>query len=72
MLATILFKGLYDMFFGVPGKGFIIETEDQLKESLSLAIDIYSNECCILDVRLENHDGSPALHRLTGVLGRKV
>lgn len=56
----------------MPGKGFIIETEDQLKESLSLVIGIYSNECCILDVRLENHDGSPALHRLTEVLGRKV
>jgi hypothetical protein len=58
--------------YGVPGKGFIIETEDQLEESLSLVIGIYSNECCILDVRLENHGGSPALHRLTEVLGRKV
>jgi indolepyruvate decarboxylase len=27
------------------GKGFVIETEDQLEESLSHAIGIYSNEC---------------------------
>ena len=27
------------------GKGFVIETEDQLAESLSHAIGIYSNEC---------------------------
>jgi hypothetical protein len=26
-------------------KGFVIETEDQLEESLSHAIGIYSNEC---------------------------
>ena len=56
----------------MPGKGFIIETEDQLEELLSLAIGIYSNKCCILDVHLENHGESPVLHRLTEVLGRKV
>jgi TPP-dependent 2-oxoacid decarboxylase len=50
------------------GKGFVIETEDQLEESISHAIGIY----CILDVHLESHDGSPALHRLTEVLRRKV
>ncbi|MDQ3839313.1 MAG: thiamine pyrophosphate-binding protein [Thermoproteota archaeon] len=54
------------------GKGFVIETEDQLEESLSSVNNIYSDECCVLDVRLDMHDGSPALQRLTEVLGKKV
>ena len=54
------------------GKGFVIETEDQLEESLSAAEKIYSKELCILDVRLETHDGSAALQRLTESLGKKV
>jgi indolepyruvate decarboxylase len=54
------------------GKGFVIETEDQLEESLYAAENIHSNELCILDIRLDIHDGSPALQRLTEVLGRKV
>jgi TPP-dependent 2-oxoacid decarboxylase len=43
------------------GKGFVIETEDQLEESLLAAERIYSTELCVLDVRLDTHDGSPAL-----------
>src|ERR687887_504620 len=54
------------------GKGFVIETEDQLEESLSAAEKIYSKELCILDVRLDTHDGSAALQRLTESLGKKV
>jgi TPP-dependent 2-oxoacid decarboxylase len=54
------------------GKGFVIETEDQLEESLTAAKKIYSKELCILDVRLDTHDGSPALQRLTESLGKKV
>jgi TPP-dependent 2-oxoacid decarboxylase len=54
------------------GKGFVVETEDQLEESLSAAINIHSDECCILDIHLDMHDGSPALQRLTEVLRRKV
>jgi TPP-dependent 2-oxoacid decarboxylase len=54
------------------GKGFVIQTEDQLEESLSAAEKIYSKELCILDVRLDIHDGSPALKRLTESLGKKV
>jgi TPP-dependent 2-oxoacid decarboxylase len=54
------------------GKGFVIETEDQFEESLSAAENIYSKELCILDVRLDPHDGSPALQRLTESLGKKV
>jgi TPP-dependent 2-oxoacid decarboxylase len=54
------------------GKGFLIQTEDQLEESLLAAENIYSQELCILDVRLDPHDGSPALQRLTESLGKKV
>ena len=54
------------------GKGFVIEIEDQLEESLSASLNFHSDECCILDVRLDMHDGSPALQRLTEVLGKKV
>jgi hypothetical protein len=50
----------------------VIETEGQLEESFSAAKNIYSQELCILDVRLEMHDGSPALQRLTESLGKKV
>jgi indolepyruvate decarboxylase len=54
------------------GKGFAIQTEDQLEGSLFAAEKIYSKELCILDVRLDTHDGSPALQRLTDSLGKKV
>lgn len=54
------------------GKGFVIETEDQLEESLSAAETIYSKDLCVLDVHLDIHDGSPALQRLTESLGKKV
>jgi TPP-dependent 2-oxoacid decarboxylase len=57
---------------GGHGRGFMIETEDQLEESLLAAENIYSQELCILDVRLDTHDGSPALQRLTESLGKKV
>jgi indolepyruvate decarboxylase len=54
------------------GKGFVIQTEDKLEQALSAAENTYSKELCILDVRLDIHDGSPALQRLTEMLGKKV
>jgi TPP-dependent 2-oxoacid decarboxylase len=54
------------------GKGLLIETEGQLEDSLSAAENTYSKELCMLDVRLDIHDGSPALQRLTESLGKKV
>ncbi|HET7283586.1 MAG TPA: thiamine pyrophosphate-binding protein [Nitrososphaeraceae archaeon] len=54
------------------GKAFLIETEGQLEDSLSAAEKFYSKDLCILDVRLDPHDGSPALQRLTESLGKKV
>jgi len=64
-------------YFRIPeitghGKAFLIETEDQLKKSLSAAENVYSHELCILDVRLATHDSSPALQRLTETLRKKV
>jgi len=54
------------------GKAFLIETEDQLEQALSATENIYSKELCVLDVRLDVHDGSPALQRLTDTLSKKV
>src|SRR5215467_8757386 len=54
------------------GKAFLIETEDQLEQALSASENIYSKQLCMLDVRLDIHDGSPALQRLTETLGKKV
>jgi TPP-dependent 2-oxoacid decarboxylase len=54
------------------GKGFVVQTEDQLEECLSAAEKIYCKDMCILDVRLDIHDASPALQRLTETLRKKV
>ena len=54
------------------GRGFAVQTEEQLGGSLSAAEKIDSKDMCILDVRLANHDGSSALQRLTETLGKKV
>jgi TPP-dependent 2-oxoacid decarboxylase len=54
------------------GKGFLVQTEDKLEQALSAAENTYSKEMCILDVRLDIHDASPALQRLTETLAKKV
>ena len=54
------------------GRGFVIETEEQLEVAFSASENIHIGEPCILDVRLDIHDGSPALQRLTESLGKKV
>ena len=54
------------------GKGFIVQTESQMDESLTAAEKIYFKDLCILDVHLDVHDGSPALQRLTETLGKNV
>jgi TPP-dependent 2-oxoacid decarboxylase len=54
------------------GKAFLIETEDQLEQALSATENIFSKDMCILDVRLDIHDGSSALQRLTETLRKKV
>ena len=50
----------------------MVQTEDKLEQALSAAENTYPKELCILDVRLDIHDASPALQRLTQTLGKKV
>ncbi len=53
------------------GKGFRIETEEQLDAALQAA-RAYTDSFCILDVQLDPHDISPALQRMTNALGKRV
>ncbi|MGH9922502.1 MAG: alpha-keto acid decarboxylase family protein, partial [Nitrososphaerales archaeon] len=53
------------------GRGFVIETEEQLDEAL-LAAQEYTKDFCILDVRLDRNDRSPALQRMTSRLAKRV
>ena len=53
------------------GKGFEIETEEQFDAALEAARN-YREGFCILDVRLDPHDISPALQRMTAALGKRV
>lgn len=56
----------YDRVLGVlgQGKGFVVNTEDQLDQALQEA-KRQSNELCIIEVTLAPDDYSPALRRLT-------
>jgi indolepyruvate decarboxylase len=53
------------------GKGFNVETEEQLDAALQAA-RAYMDGFCILDVHLDPHDISPALQRMTSALGKRV
>ncbi|HHT9109951.1 MAG TPA: alpha-keto acid decarboxylase family protein [Candidatus Brocadiaceae bacterium] len=53
------------------GKGFIVETEEQLEDALE-ASRKHTGSFCILDVRLGRHDYSPALQHLTSMLAQKI
>jgi indolepyruvate decarboxylase len=63
------FSKIPDLFGG--GKGFVVETEDQLSESLSQAKK-HTDGFCILDVHLEPTDISPTLQRLAKHFAGKV
>ena len=53
------------------GKGFIVETEEQFEDALLYAGS--NTECfCILDIRLDSNDKSPALQRLTETLRKSA
>ena len=51
------------------GKGFDVETEDELEESLSTAETTYCNELCILDVHLDAHDGVACITEINRSIG---
>jgi indolepyruvate decarboxylase len=53
------------------GKGFDVNTEDELEKALQQAWK-YTAEFCILDVHISPDDRSPALQRLTDALAKKV
>jgi TPP-dependent 2-oxoacid decarboxylase len=53
------------------GKGFVVDTEEDLEKALSAARD-YREGFCILDVHLGQYDFSPVLQRMTDALGKKV
>ena len=53
------------------GKGFSVETEEQLDAALEAA-RAYADGFCILDIHLAPHDISPALQRMTSMLGKQV
>ncbi len=53
------------------GKGFDINTEDQLEEVLR-NVHKYAESFCILDVHIDPEDSSLALQRITSAMGKRV
>jgi TPP-dependent 2-oxoacid decarboxylase len=53
------------------GRGFVAGTEDQLDEALRAA-KAESDQFCVIDVRLDPMDRSPALERLAERLSKKI
>ena len=53
------------------GKGFEVDTEEDLEKALAAARD-YREGFCILDVHLGQYDFSPVLQRMTSALGKRV
>jgi TPP-dependent 2-oxoacid decarboxylase len=53
------------------GKGFLVQTEEEFEAALEAARE-YTDNFCILDVRLDPRDFSPALRRMTAALGQRV
>ena len=53
------------------GRGFVIETESELDEALRAA-EQHTSCFCLLEVRLDPHDRSPALQRLAGRMAANV
>jgi indolepyruvate decarboxylase len=53
------------------GRGFAVETEEQLDQALKEA-RAHTESFCLLDVRLDRHDRSPALQRLAARLAERL
>ena len=53
------------------GRGFLVETEEQLDQALFMA-ERHKESFCLLDVRLDPLDHSPALQRLAERLAKKL
>ena len=53
------------------GRGFVIDTESELDEALQAA-ERHTESYCLLEVRLDQHDRSPALQRLATRMGENI
>jgi indolepyruvate decarboxylase len=53
------------------GRGFEVETEEQLDQALRAA-ERYTEGFCLLDVKIEPLDRSPALQRLAERLAKQL
>jgi TPP-dependent 2-oxoacid decarboxylase len=53
------------------GRGFVAETERDLNAAL-IAAEQHTETFCLIEVRLDPHDRSPALHRLTQRMARNI
>jgi indolepyruvate decarboxylase len=53
------------------GRGFLVETEDQLEQAL-IAAERHTESFCLLDVQMDPMDRSPALERLTERLSKRL
>ena len=53
------------------GRGFVVNTEGELDAAL-IAAEAYTESFCLIEVRLDPLDRSPALQRLAGRLAKKI
>ncbi len=53
------------------GRGFVVETETELEAALQAA-ERHTESYCLLEVRLDQHDRSPALQRLATRMGKNI
>jgi indolepyruvate decarboxylase len=53
------------------GRGFLVKTERDLNAAL-IAAEQHTESFCLIEVKLDPHDRSPALHRLTERMARNI
>jgi indolepyruvate decarboxylase len=53
------------------GRGFVVATERDLNAAL-VAAEQHTETFCLIEVKLEPHDRSPALHRLTARMATRI
>jgi indolepyruvate decarboxylase len=68
-VATWRFHRLPEVFGA--GRSFLVRTEDELDRALHEA-HAWRESFALIEVILDPHDHSPALHRLTDGLGKKI
>ena len=53
------------------GHGFLVKTEGELKKTLE-DVAQHTDSFCLVEVKIDKNDRSPALNRLTSFLGKEV